>query len=115
MSWTLFTRQGTEVNINPDPFFFHANLEQYKFFSNMNRTCMLWCIENSNLCAGASILDSDLWELAHHTTDKINYKSTTISGNWRIVSPGRLVLLYSESLPILQSSGPPWFQSLTSN
>ena len=108
MSWTLYTRQGTEISINPDPFIFHANLEQYKFFSNMNRTCMLWCIQNSNLCAGANILDSDLWELSNEVN-----KSATISGNWRIVSPGRLVLLYSESLPILQPSGPSWFQSLT--
>jgi hypothetical protein len=101
----LYTREGNETFINPDPFIFKANLEQYKFFSNANRTCMLWCIENSNLCAGANMLDSDTWELSQ------NSSRSHISGNWRIVSPGRLVLLYSESSTAL--NGPSWFLSLS--
>ena len=66
---------------------------------------MLWCIENSNLCAVANMFDSDIWEMGQ------NSSHTTISGNWRIVSPGRLVLLYSESSTTL--SGPSWFLSLS--
>ena len=102
----MYTRGGDQAHINPDPFIFKANLEQYKFFSNENRTCMLWCIEHSNLCAGASMLDSDIWEITQNST------KSTISGNWRIVSPGRLVLLYSESSPT-PLSGPSWFLSLS--
>jgi hypothetical protein len=112
-SWTLYTRQGNEVYINPDPFIFQANLEQFKYFSNFNRTCMLWCIPGSNVCAGANLLDSDLWELTAHTdSTQIN---STISGNWRIVAPGRLILLFSESLLPTNAhfNGPPWFLSLT--
>ena len=117
-SWTLYSRQGNEVYINPDPFIFNANLEQFKYFSSLNRTCMLWCIQGSNICAGANLLDSDLWELSTHGNSANGYSlsslgPSTISGNWRIVTPGRLVLLYSESSQILQVNGPPWFLSLT--
>ena len=105
MSWTLYTRHGDETLISPDPFIFNATLEPFKYFSNFNRTCMLWCITNSSLCAGANILDSDLWELnASHTN--------SIFGHWRIIAPGRLMLLYSESSPT-PINGPSWFLSLT--
>jgi hypothetical protein len=105
MSWTLYTRHGDETLISPDPFIFNATLEPFKYFSNLNRTCMLWCITNSSLCAGANILDSDLWELnASHTN--------SIFGHWRIIAPGRLMLLYSESSPT-PINGPSWFLSLT--
>jgi len=94
--------------ITPDPFIFNATMEQFKYFSNYNRTCMLWCVQNSNLCAGASILDSDLWEIGAQTSGDLQ---TKISGHWRVVSPGKLVLLYSESQ--VAFSGPEWFSSLS--
>jgi hypothetical protein len=113
-SWTLYSRQGNELFINPDPFIFQSNLEQFKYFSNFNRTCMLWCIPGSNVCAGANLLDSDLWEL-QTLANNASQNVSTISGNWRIVAPGRLILLFSESSFLQTNSlnGPPWFLSLT--
>lgn len=111
MSWTLYSRNGDEYFINPDPFIFAATLEQFKYFSNINRTCMLWCIQNSNLCAGANMLDSDLWELQMDKSTNIN--TNYVCGHWRIVAPGRLILLYSQSSPP-SLNGPPWFLSLSS-
>ncbi len=102
--WTLYNRRAEEIFISPDPFVFSAPLEQHTFFSSIHRTCVLWCVENSNVCLGANILDSDTWG------------SSSIQGQWRIIDGGRLTLLTSSSSKdnstVKEVQGPLWFKDL---
>jgi hypothetical protein len=102
--WTLYNRRAAEIPISPDPFVFSASLQQHTFFSSLNRTCVLWCVENSNVCLGANILDSDTWS------------AEAVSGQWRLVEGGRLTLLTSQSSEKpLEIQGPSWFKDLCSS
>ena len=111
----MYSRKGDALLINPDPFIFNGTLEQFKYFSNFDRTCFLWCVQNSGLCVGASLLDSDLWELSAENSQNLHANTSNeihkISGHWRVVAPGRLVLLFSDSK--VELSGPDWFLSLS--
>jgi hypothetical protein len=100
--WTLYNRRAGEIKISPDPFVFSASLEQHTFFSSVNRTCVLWCVENSNVCLGANILDSDTWA------------ASAVSGQWRLMDGGRLTLLTSVSKEV-EIQGPAWFKDLCSS
>jgi hypothetical protein len=96
--WTLYDRHANKQFINPDSFVFSGVLTQHTFLSNYTQTCVLWCVEDTNICLGASILDSDLWN------------TTKISGQWRVVDGGKLTLLTSATQ--LQNQGPEWFLEL---
>ena len=115
--WTLYTRRAGEIFIAPDPFVFSASLEQHTFFSSVNRTCVLWCVENTNVCLGANVLDSDTWA------------ASAVTGQWRLMDGGRLTLLTSESREVQAQAnrayqgpkgtqsyqgpqGPAWFRDL---
>ena len=97
--WTIYSRQGALAQVEPDPFVFSATLEQHVFFSTPIRTCVLWCVVNSDVCMGANVLDSDIWD------------ATRIEGQWRLVEGGKLTLLASASQPSADPPllGPQWF------
>lgn len=87
--------------VDPDPFVFSAKMSLHTFFSSQARTCVLWCVDGTDVCMGASILDSDSWE------------SSSIEGQWRFVDGGKLILLASQSsLPL---AGPQWFLDVCSS
>lgn len=93
--WTIFDRAAQSFAVDPDPFVFSAKMSLHTFFSSQERTCVLWCVDGTNVCMGASILDSDSWE------------SSSIEGQWRFVDGGKLILLASQTaLPL---AGPQWF------
>jgi hypothetical protein len=98
--WTLYDKHANSRSINPDPFVFSGVMTQHTFLSNYTKTCVLWCMENTNVCLGASILDSDSWN------------ASKISGQWRVVEGGKLTLLTSQTFNAAQ--GPEWFIDLCS-
>jgi len=99
--WTLYDQRAQKRFINPDPFVFSGAMTQYTFLSNYTTTCVLWCVENTDVCLGASILDSDAWN------------AQRIFGQWRVIEGGKLTLLSSQTQHLIQ--GPEWFLNLCSS
>jgi hypothetical protein len=100
--WTLYDRHANTSSIDPDPFVFTGTMQQHSFFSSQAHTCVLWCVKDTNICLGASVLDSDTW------------MDLSIEGQWRVVEGGRLTLLASATKLTQQhiSAGPQWFIDL---
>ena len=102
--WTRYDRHANPSFIDPDPFVFTAIMQQHTFFSSQQHTCVLWCVKDTSICLGASVLDSDTWV------------DQSIEGQWRVVEGGRLTLLASSSKAIQSqvpiSAGPQWLIDL---
>jgi hypothetical protein len=82
--WEMFLRDGASLAMPADSFVFWSTLVGHVMVSNTSRTSVLWCMEDTNLCFGATMLDTELWLTQH---------GNTVSGQWRIVPHGQLTLL----------------------
>ena len=89
----------------PDSVVFWGVLVSHMLVSCIDKTRVLWCFDNSDMCFGATLMDSELWEEEY---------MGTMTGQWRIVDQGRLTLLRQvepEFFPAAQQQMPSWMTS----
>lgn len=100
--WTSYTKNGQRVPIPADAVVFWGELVSSLLVSCVETTAIMWCFPSGNLCLGATVLDSELWEQEH---------GATISGQWRVIENGRLTLLKPLDRELLPKNPlPQWMQ-----
>lgn len=96
MPWCIFDRRANQQGIPHDSFVFWSVLEPFKLVSSVDDLSYLWCFQQSDVCLGASLMDSELWG------------NQLVSAMWRFVD-GKLTLIREmEETSFPELRGPAW-------
>jgi hypothetical protein len=107
-SWEMFTKNGYAIPMPADTFVFWGTLVENIMVSSPNRTAILWCLQDNNICFGSTVLDAEQWS---------SHYGATVSGQWRVVNDGKLTLLREcdASLFPITANFPGWLQRKLQN